>query len=198
MRAVRESGLLVCLFVTVLIAQSAIAVPIGDKSVYDRLADVTFTIGAGSAEVDCEVFNYTSGDYADKFLYTYQILNIDSGIGLSFFSVGIKDGAVVYDAQFDSLGGAVEPLVWTTVGSPVQSVEALFTLPIEDGAYSALLWFVSDHEPTMGSAGLSGTGSGVPHYASADMLAPIPEPATVFLLGFGGAMLTFARRRSHT
>jgi hypothetical protein len=198
MRSSRVSGLLVCLFATVLITQGAIAVPVGDKSIYDRLSDVTFAIGAGSAEVDCEVFNYTSGLYADKYLYTYRISNIDSGIWLSFFSVGIKDGAVIYEAQFDSLAGAADPLVWTTVGSPVQSVEALFTLPIEDGSYSALLWFVSDHEPTVGSAGLSGTGSGVPHYASGNVLTPIPEPATVFLLGFGGALLTFTRRKPHT
>ena len=192
-------GFFVMLLVVTQFVQDAASLPAGEKSLYNSLNDVTFSIGSGFAEVDSEVYKYTSGEYADKYVYAYRVSNIDSGVGLSFFSVGIRDGANAYDPDFDVLLGAVDPALWAVVRlSPpetqIESVNALFTRTIDDGFSSMRLWFVSDYTFGLGDGALFGMSSGVPHYAAGDLLTPIPEPATIVLLGMG-VLITFARRK---
>ncbi|MHC4424217.1 MAG: hypothetical protein ACYSWR_06055 [Planctomycetota bacterium] len=197
MGGIRKILFLGLLVITALFVRDASALPVGDKSLYDSLSDVTFSIGSGSAEVDCEVYKYTSGAYADKYVYAYQISNIDSGIGLSFFSVGIFDGASAFDADFEPLLGVANPDIWVVVGSPAQSVDGLFSSPIHSDSpitISTVLWFVSDGPPTLGNGALFGTAYGVPHYASGDVLTPIAEPATFVLFGIG-CLLTIPWKR---
>ena len=194
---VRKILFLGLLVITALFVRDASALPVGDKSLHDSLSDVTFSIGSGSAEVDCEVYKYTSGTYADKYVYAYQISNIDSGIGLSFFSVGILDGASAFDADFEPLLGVANPDIWVVVGSPAQSVDALFTSPIHSEEVittSTVLWFVSDYASTLGNGALFGTLSGTPYYATGKLLTPVPEPATIVLLGISG-LLAFTQKR---
>jgi hypothetical protein len=184
------------LAVATLFAQDAGALPVGDKFSYDSLLDVIFSIGSGSAQVDCEVYKYTSGTYADKYVYAYQISNIDSEAGLSYFSVGIFDGANAFDPGYEPLIDVAIPELWTAVGSPVQSVDGLFTNTIRSEGpitTSTVLWFVSDYAPTSGKGALSATASGIPQPSTGDLLTPIPEPSTIVLLGTCG-LLTVARR----
>ena len=192
---IRFLGLLI---ITTLFVRDASALPDGDKWLYDGISDVTFSIGSGTAKVDCDVYKYRTGDYANKYVYAYQISNVDSGVGLSFFSVGILDGANAFDADYDeSLSGVAIPAQWAVVGSPAQSVDGLFSSPIySDGPLttSAVLWFVSDYAPTSGKGTLFGTSSGTPEHATGDLLTPIPEPATIVLLGICG-LLTIIRKR---
>lgn len=195
---IRKILFLGLLVITTLLAQDANALPAGDKWLYDSLSDVTFGIGSGVAEVDCEVYKYTSGIHTGEYAYTYQISNIDSDIGLSFFSIGILDGANAFDADYDkSLLDVVMPDQWAVVGSPAQSVDALFTSPIHsDGPVttSTVLWFVSDYASTLGNGALFGTLSGTPYYATGNLLTPVPEPATIVLLGMSG-LLAFTQKR---
>lgn len=185
------------LIITTVFIRDASALPDGNKWLYDSLYDVTFNIGSGTAEVDCDVYKYTSGTYEEKYVYAYQISNVDSGIGLSFFSVGIFDGANAFDADYELLMGVANPDIWEVVDSPAQSVDGLFSSPIySDGplATSTVLWFVSDYAPTSGKGTLFGTASGMPEHATGDLLTPIPEPVTIVLLGICG-LLTIIRKR---
>jgi len=202
-KSTKKFRFLVLLLVAILFAQNARAIPAGDNLLDDGLYDVTYSIGSGFAELDCEVYKYTSGVYTDKYVYTYQISNISSGIGLSFFSVGIKDGANAFDPDFDAIPGAVAPTVWDVVyvsypppaSEHVKSVEALFTYTIDGGFGSVVLWFASDYASTLGNGVLFGMSSGTPYYATGDLLTPVPEPATLALLGIGGLMTLIRKRR---
>ena len=174
------------LMVTVFV-QNAGAIP-ADGTLYNTY-EATFNIGGGYAEVDCEVYKYVS----DEYVYTYQISNQDSAIGLSFFSVGIPEGASARWPSFDSdpIGGYVDPVYSTVSGSPVQSVNYLFADTIDSGETSARLWFVSDDAPTMGMGTLFGEQVGT----TGDLLTPTPEPATLLLLGTGALMILTRKRR---
>ncbi len=199
MRATGKFRWLSLLFIAALFAHNALAtpVPIGWTSHNNDTA--VFTIGGGSAEVASDVYyGYTSGPYMNKYVYAYQITNVDSGLGLSHFSVSIviNSGTSAYDADYEELTGAVNPALWATVGDPVQSVDALFTDTIENGDSSARLWFVSDYAAGYSTSALHCMSGGVSHYATADVLSPIPEPATVALLGLG-ALVVFRRKRLH-
>ena len=195
MRMIRRTSFF-SLLVAIVFAQNAGAIPVG--GVIDANHSETFSIGPGlgSALIDCEVYKYTPGEFEYEYVYTYRISNIDSGIGLSFFSVGILDGASAEPPLYDHITGAVDPTNWSVVGSPVQSVDALFVNTINNGQSSALLWFASDYASTMGNGVLFGTSSGAPCYATGDLLTPMPEPATFVLLGTAGLWILTRKRRS--
>lgn len=189
MKSKREVSFLVLLLGAALFAQDASAIPVG--GVLDDSHSEMFIIEDGFAIVDCKVYSYPSGEY----VYTYQISN-DSAVGLSFFSVGILPGADAFAPHYDSDSGVVIPALWDAVNSPVQSVDGLFTDTVDDdGISSAILWFKSNYPSTSGSGVLFGTLSGIPHCVTGDLLTPIPEPATIFLLGIGGALITLTRKR---
>jgi len=193
----RKFGLFSLLVVATLFAHNARAGPVPIGSTMEDHDSTTFTIGSGSAVVNSNVYyGYTSGTYEDKYVYTYQIIN-NSGMELSFFLVGISDGANAFAPDVAEVAGTVNPTYWTTVGSPVQSVDALFAnTTIGDGESSAILWFVSDYSSTSGDGMLVCMSSGSPYYATGDVLTPVPEPATIMLLGLGGLMTVIRKRRS--
>ncbi len=192
MKSKKAVGCLIMLLLVTQFLQNANAIPVGGL-LYGDPCTTTFDIGSGSATVDCEVYKYTSGE----FIYTYQIFNQDSDIGLSFFSVAIPEGANAWSPGLDSdpISGYIDPVPgsWTVAGSPPQSVNCLFADTIDNTQSSALLWFVSGHEPGLSKGTLFGISSGIPYYATGDLPAPIPEPATLVLLGIG-ALITLTRK----
>lgn len=186
MKATTKTALLALLLTEVLLAPLANALP-GGGSFYQTYS-ATFDTGLGTAIIDCEVYQYTSGE----FVYTYQILNQNSSIGFSLFSVGIPAGATAYSpaVDSDSIAGWVDPLIAVLTGSPVQTVDYLFVDTIDATELSAILWFVSDSAPGMGVATLYGANVAT----TENLLVPVPEPLTFSLL-VGGGMMLFARKR---
>jgi hypothetical protein len=194
----KKIAILILASIGLLLAQSALAAPPGGTPT-THIA--TFDIGAGTANatVNSGVYQCTAGEYIGKYVYTYQITNVTSGVGLSFFSVGVTNGANVIDPGSDQ--GAIIPSYWEASGDNpptlVQSVDASFGTPIKNAQSSTLLWFVSDYGPTMGQGFLFGTSARVPQYDSSELFAPVPEPATISLLAIGGILAARARRRNN-
>jgi len=184
--------LILLLSAILLCAQSANALPVGDKTLYESLG-VPFSLGKGFAQVDCEVYQYTTGSYAGKYVYAYQISNLNAGIGISFFSVEILEGATAESASYDQIVGTVDPIYWTIISSPpqIQSVEALFANTLDNGETSARLWFASNYAPSLGSGALFGRAS----LGMEEVVTPIPEPSTLILLGSLVGLANFKRKK---
>ncbi len=195
----KKISCLIFVFTLLLAGQTVLAVPQGDTILQSSLPDVTFTMNGGTGQVDCAVYQFTNGSYSSEYLYTYQIENINTGVGLSFFSIAVTSGAVINDTGWDS--GTANPLFWTPVTdadtSLVQSVEALFNFPIKNTQTSALLWFVSDNISGLGQGFLFGRSANTAQDATANLLSPVPEPATISLLVFGGILAALARRKNN-
>ncbi len=156
------------------------------------------------ADIQCNVYTYESGAYANQYAYTYQITNT-SDVDLSFvvFSAQIFNGVEIGDSGIEGTGlDDVIPSVWDPVGSPTHSFNGHFDETIFSGEQSALLWFVSDYAPTdagegflMGTYMPAGGTEWVGVYAEGNLIVPstvVPEPTTIALLALGGLML---RRR---
>ena len=150
-----------------------------------------FGIAAGDGELDCEVYQHdTTGEY----LYTYQITNQTSSAGFSFFSVGISDGLSAYDPAYDidPFSDNINPVFYAASGSPVQSVDYMFSNTIDVGQQSSVMFFKSSDAPGMGAATLYSSNMS----ATNNVLTPVPEPATIMLLGSAG--LWILRRKKLT
>lgn len=171
-------------------------IPAGDKTPFlPALENVEFYYSSTLlAEVDSCVYQYDTGDYAGDYLYTYQITG-KSDYSLSFFSVAILEALDVSLIGYES--GSVEPIIWDSANSPPQSVDGLFINTIDNGDTSALLWFISDCGPTLAAASVFGTkpGLGLQAFASEQLYSPIPEPATLAVLGIGGLCLIGRKRK---
>ncbi|MHC5059628.1 MAG: PEP-CTERM sorting domain-containing protein [Planctomycetota bacterium] len=192
-------SLLFLSFLFVLVsAQTVCAIPDGWTSV-EESGTITFPrIGTmtGVAQVASEVFCYDDSSPFD-YVYTYQITNI-SDVDLSWFSVQILEGAGVFDEPspgFDA-GTGIDPDDWDIINSPAQSVEAIFTSTIGPSESSSLLWFASNSAPTWGEGALVGLSSGYVFATGAVLVPePVPEPATLVLLGAGGLLTVFRKIR---
>jgi hypothetical protein len=144
------------------------------------------------AEIDNQVYQYDTGAYAGSYLYTYEIMG-KSAFNLSYFSIAVLEGASFDETGYES--GGVEPSIWLPIGSPVQSVDAIFGSSIDYNNNSALLWFVSDGDYTLTEASVVGSRSGIQAFASNQLYSPTPEPATLAVLGLGSLFGLLRRKQ---
>jgi hypothetical protein len=201
----RFKFLVLRVLVGILFAPAAQALPAGGEVLGPDsvLFDYTYDGRRLAGQIDYAVYETESYDNnpltGGLYVYAYQIFNSgDSDVSIDSFSVGILEEAIVSDIGWEAAqGGEVEPsfAYFSPDAQTPQSAMYLF-LPqlagvIGIGESSTILLFSSDRDPEMGFGVIEGGSIA----ETVDLPTPVPEPATIFLLGAGGALVTLLRKR---
>lgn len=193
----KKFGFVISLLFILICTQSAFSIP-GGWTDHTTIPDVTFNLVQGTATVACDVYEYSTPT-SSQYIYTYQITNDSSPIGLNFYSIDVADDVNVWSPSIDSdpINNTVDPVFWTLSGPlpEVDSVNYLFGDTVDIGETSSLLWYVSDTPAGTTSATLYDQSQGAQEPVLAPV--PVPEPMTVTLLGLGG-LAVFKRKRKLT
>ena len=198
--------------ITLLLAGSALATPIAsDLNAIPAWQGTqrfqAYDAGLGATiDVDVEYAVYQAGDYEDsgtdpsggtEYVYAYQIFNDLAGdVLVSSFSVGLDSAADPDDIGSDAgsgTAGGTAPSASAFSGSPPTSAVWYFFNDTIDppGEYSEVLIFTSPNGPQWAPATVMDSGlSDIQNLPS-----PIPEPATLALMGLGGAFALIRRWR---
>lgn len=167
----------------------------------------SYTLTAGgdtlTAEVDYAVYaptTYPGVDPSpgDEYVYVYQITNDDtaSTVDVAFFSIGLEEGSGAANAGDDASAGAPgaaggqSPSLSLVSGT---SVYWLFDPQIDPGEWSTTLLFTSPASPTWKSGAVA--DGGLPTPGDGLLPSPLPEPATLSLMGVGLAFAVYTRVR---
>lgn len=164
---------------------SLMALPLGSMT----SGQTSFNNGNLIGKVDYAV--YAPGQYSGtsafpsaEYVYAYRIFNdAASKVAIDFFSVGLVANAIVGNLAYEAAAGDVAPGYQSILSESVLNLFFGSAGPITKGKNSAILLYSSPFGPTQGFGAVSGgfTGGMI-----VDLAAPIPEPATLALLTFGG------------
>ena len=143
--------------------------------------------------VDMDYAVYKPGTYVgvavptNEYVYAYQVFQLSSS-NLTWATVGILEGSDAANAQTDAgygVSGGKTPFLTYLSGN---SFVTLFNPQLAVGQHSVVLLFTSPNGPTTTDASVADSGKSDQQLAP----TPLPEPATLMLLGLGLAAI---RRR---
>jgi len=202
-------ALLAVLVIAVLFSFNSIAaaglVPLSsDPSAMIEWANsTTFSVADGGYNFDGSVDYavYAPDNYGgtvvfpnNHYVYAYQFFNDStSNVSVDTFSVGLSPDAVVANEGTDTSYGVPGGIDTGMEFILLESVLYMF-IPagVASGRHSAVLLFSGESEPTWGCGIVSG---GITGGAIVDLPTPIPEPATVALIGICGLIIVTRKRK---
>jgi hypothetical protein len=133
---------------------------------------------------------------ANKYVYAYQAFQFGTA-AVSTVSVGLIDTPAVVgaaNAQVDSTYGVLGGIV-PTAGFPMLTANSFytgfFTPQLTANTHSVVLLFTSSNAPTTANASVIDSGMSSQAFGAP---TPLPEPATLVLLGLSGLAVIRKRR----
>lgn len=155
--------------------------------------------GTFTGHIISQAFNLSSGLFSGQYLYLYQADN-EGPSSLEVFGVapfyGLKKAGYLTSGEPDLfLSGGNVP-AGASYDADLAEPGMSFAYPgylgsyVPAGNHTRVQYMISPYAPTVGEAFVIDTG-----VASGEVVTPMPEPATMALLGIGGALMTLVRRR---
>jgi hypothetical protein len=157
-----------------------------------------------SGSIECAVYNNYQGNaqLAGTYVYAYQIFSSGSNVSIDSFSVAIFENADVLSITYDDpeqTGGVNPSFAYFSPDQPTAQSAAYVFLPwspfpgvIPNGGKSTVLLFSSNNVPNRGFGIIEGgSAAGVVN----NLPTPVPEPATIVLLGISSAAVCTMRKR---
>ena len=157
-----------------------------------------------SGSIDCAVYESYQGNAQldGQYVYAYQIFSSGSNVSIDSFSVAIFENAGVLGITYDDpeqIGGVNPSYVYFSPDQQTAQSAAYVFLPLPGfpgvipiGGKSTVLLFSSNNVPTRGFGIIEGgSAAGVVN----NLPTPVPEPATIVLLGISSAAVCTMRKR---